>query len=122
MPGQGRRRLYPDYRPKYSGSHPKSVSIVGESIPVRTWKEILLKTCEVVEAKKPTEFHKILRLRGSKRLWFSRKPKELRDPVRIGRTDIFAETNQNANSLVLRSLHVLHLFGLEPKIEIRTEI
>lgn len=78
----------------------------------------MLKTCELVQTSKPAEFSKILELKGSKSLWFSRKPKQLRDPIKIGGTDIFAEANANANGLVLRSLHVLNLFGLDPKIDV----
>lgn len=78
----------------------------------------MLRTCDYVQGRKPSEFSKILELRGSKRLWFSRKAKELHDPIRIHGTDLFAECNVNANGLVLRSLHVLNLFGLEPRIDI----
>jgi hypothetical protein len=78
----------------------------------------LLRTCKLVQTKRPSEFSRVLELRGTKRLWFSRKSSELRNPVSIPGTDIFAETNFNANALVLLSLHVLNLFGVEPKIEV----
>jgi hypothetical protein len=94
------------------------VSIAGLKFSVKTWRDVLLKTCEFAEEKSHSDFSRILGLKGSKRLWFSLKPKELKDPIPIGATGIFAETNVNANGLVLRSLHVLNLFGLEPRIDV----
>jgi hypothetical protein len=78
----------------------------------------LLRTCEFVRTRKPSEFPRILELKGSTRLWFSRKPEELYAPVMIRGTGIFAECNVNADGLVLRSLRVLNLFGLRPEVEI----
>jgi predicted type IV restriction endonuclease len=117
----GRRKMFPGYRPEFNGHAPRSVSIEGKTFPVKSWREILLKTCEVTKARRPSEFSKILTLKGNRSPWFSRKPGDLRDPVRIVGTDIFAEANQNANSLVLRSFSVLNLFGIDPRISVEFE-
>jgi hypothetical protein len=119
--GKGRRRIFQNYRPEFSGQTPPLMSIGGTTFPVKTWKDVLLRACEIARARGPSEFSKILNLKGNKSPWFSRKPEDLRDPVRITGTDIFAETNQNANSLVLRSFHVLSFFGIDPKIDIELE-
>lgn len=121
MGKSGRRRLFPSYTPKFNGHRPASVSIAGRTWIAESWRDVLLKTCEFVRVRKSSEFQKILRLKGTKRPWFSRKSNELKDPVRIRGTDIFAETNVNANGLVLRSLQVLNLFGLEPNIGVNVE-
>jgi len=119
--GRGRRRIFPEYRPEFSGHTPRSMSIDGKTFPVKNWREVLVRTCEIANARGPSEFPKILGLEGTKSPWFSRNPGDLRDPVRIRGTDIFAETNQNANSIVLRSFHVLNFFGIDPKIDIELE-
>src|SRR3989442_11156812 len=117
----GRRKMFPGYSPKFNGHAPRSISIGSKTFPVKNWRDVLLKACEIAKARRPSEFSKILSLEGNKSPRFSRKPRDLRDPVRIKGTDIFAETNQNANSLVLRSFHVLNLFGIDPKIDFELE-
>lgn len=118
---RGRGRAFPNFQPKFSGHRPASISIAGRTLTVETWRDVLLKTCEFVLSRKPNDFSKILELKGTKRLFFSRNPKKLHDPARIQGTDIFAECNANANTLVLRSLQVLNLFSLEPKIDLATK-
>jgi hypothetical protein len=119
MAKPGRRRIFPSYLPKFNGKHPISVAIGHEKFEVRSWKEVFLKTCQVVRVSHPNDFQRVLKLKGYKKSWFSREPKQLRDPIRITGTSIFAEANQNANSLVLRSLHVLNFFGMEPAIDVK---
>lgn len=114
----GRKKFFHSYAPRFRGHRPTSISIAGHPFLVESWREVLLTTCQFILSRKPSEFSRILELKGSKRLWFSRKVKELQSPIRIRGSDIFAECNANANGLVLRSLHVLNLFGLEPEIDI----
>jgi hypothetical protein len=115
---QGRKRIFPDYAPRFTGYRPSTAVIVGNKFPVKSWRDILLKTCELVLDMKPSEFNKILELKGTKTPWFSRESNALRDPIKIRGSNIFAETHANANGLVLRALHVLKFFSLKPKIDI----
>ncbi len=112
--------MYSHYKPEFSGKRPASVVIEGETFEVDSWRDVVSKTCEVVRLRHPREFPQILKLKGSKRRWFSRKPMELRDPTRVVGTNIFVETNKSANALVLLSFHILNFFGMEPKIDVRT--
>ena len=114
----GRQKTFANYNPEFSGKLPKSVSITGKTFLVNNWRAVLLETCAFVHAKKPAEFHRILNLRGNRRPWFSRKPSDLRSPVRIEGTDIYAEVNSNANALVLRCFQVLRHFGFELSLNI----
>jgi len=118
---RGRTKLFPDYAPIFTGLHPTFVTIGGHRFSLESWRDLLLKTCEVARESKRVEFATLVNLRGTKNLWFSRKSKELRDPIKINGTKIFAETNANANELVLRSLQVLKFFKLEPRIDITTK-
>jgi hypothetical protein len=117
----GRKRTFPSFAPRFTGRRPSSISIEGRTYATESWREVLLKTCEFVRTRKPSEFSRILELKGSRRLWFSRRREGLYAPIKIRGTDIFAESNVNANGLVMRSLHVLNLFGLKPEIEIVIE-
>ncbi|MGA2310274.1 MAG: hypothetical protein ABSG57_12110 [Candidatus Bathyarchaeia archaeon] len=116
--GRGRGRLFPEYEFKFTGHRPASVSIAGRRYVVKSWRDILLNSCEFVYAMNPSAFPKILELRGTKRVWFSRRANQLWEPIKIQGTDIFVDVNLNANGLVNRSLRVLRLFGLKPKIDI----
>jgi hypothetical protein len=115
---RGRKRAFPSYTPKFSGHRPSSISVAGRAFITESWRDVLLRTCEVVLTRRHADFSRILELKGRKRLWFSRKAEELYAPIMIRGTDIFAECNVNANGLVLRSLQVLNLFGLKPDIRI----
>jgi len=114
----GRVRRYQTFVPMYSGHRPRSVSIEGRRYPVKNWRDVFLKVCEVARERRPSNFDSITRLRGNKAPWFSKKAADLRDPVEIEGTGIYAEANQNANALVLRCYHVLRHFGLEPSLGI----
>lgn len=118
MGRRGRARSFPEYTLKFTGRHPASVSITGCRYVVESWRDILLKTCEFVYAMNPTAFPKILELRGTKRVWFSRKANDLWEPIKIQGTGIFVDVNVNADGLFNRSLRVLRLFGLKPKIDV----
>lgn len=80
-----------------------------------------MKTCEFVQLRYGRDFERILQLRGTKRAWFSRNPNYLLDPVQVGRSGIYAETNMNARSLALTCQHILVHFGMEPNIRIRID-
>lgn len=113
-----RTRIYDAFVPIYNGHRPRAVSIRGQSYPVKSWRSLFLKVCEVARDRRPSDFGSITKLRGKKAPWFSKSAADLRDPVEIDGTGIYTEANQNANALVLRCFHVLHYFGLEPMLKI----
>jgi len=117
---RGRRKLFPQMLSP-TGKHPISMAIGREKFEVRTWKDVFLKTCEVVRARNTHRFHEILTLRGYKHPWFSRDPSHFRQPTKISGTNIFAETNESANGLLRRSLQVMQLFSMKPDIEVETK-
>ena len=59
------------------------------------------------------QFNNVLSLVGRKRQYFSRNPNELRSPEKINNTDIYVETNLNANGIVKLTRNVLALFGYQ---------
>lgn len=95
----------------YTGKSISSFYFKGSKYEVRFWKDLLIKLCEILNATQGAEFNKIVSLKGRKRPYFSRNKDELWNPRKISNTDIFAETNLSANSIVKICFDVLALFG-----------
>ena len=59
---------------------------------VGTWKEVLVKLCELIYVEKQDEFDQVMNVRGTKTLYFSRNRDDLSKPEPIGNSGIFAAT------------------------------
>ena len=117
------KKEMPSYKqsPSNQKSRPLSQNYTGKSIvaftfketryPVRSWKEMLIKTANLMLSAHREQFDKVLNLVGRKRPYFTRNPNELRNPERIIDTDIYVETNLSANSIVNLSKSIVALFG-----------
>lgn len=131
----GQERPSTDYKPitipSRQRSPSKTVSYLGKSIKsftfrgvrhqVRTWKELLTSLTQIIYDKHTSEFDKAFSFRGPKRVYFSRTPNEMREPLKVGRTNIYVETHWSANSTLRICLGLLALFGYSDqdlKIEI----
>ncbi len=95
----------------YTGKSISSFYFRGLRYEVRYWKDMLIKLCEILNTAHRAEFKKILSLRGRKRPYFSSNKDELWEPRKINNTEIFAETNLSANSIVKISFDILAVFG-----------
>ena len=78
---------------------------------IRSWKDLLVKLCDILITMHGTEFEKVLSLVGRKRPYFTRNANELRSPGEIAKTDIFVELNVGANLIVKICLDMIALFG-----------
>ena len=97
--------------PSYIGKSIVAFTFKGTRYPVRSWKEMLIKITDLMLYAHREQFYKVLNLVGRKRPYFTRNPNELRAPERINNTEIYVETNLNANSIVKLSKHIIELFG-----------
>ena len=97
--------------PSYIGKSIVAFTFKGTRYPVRSWKEMLIKITDLMLHAHGEQFYKVLNLVGRKRPYFTRNPNELREPERINNTEIYVETNLNANSIVKLSKHIIELFG-----------
>lgn len=95
----------------YSGKSISSFYFRGSQYDVRSWKDLLIRLCDILSTTHGTEFDKLLSLRGRKRPYFSRNKDELRAPQEISNMGIFAETNLSANSIVKICFEVLAVLG-----------
>lgn len=119
--GHGRPPAFPRHFIKALKGKPVRVTVLGETLSVRTWKGVLLETCSLMKKRHDSDFAKVLRLGGSKNPWFSHDPKRLRRPERLSGTSIFVDTNWSALNIVRICQHILALFGEEPAVMVVTE-
>lgn len=82
----------------------------GTRYEIRSWKDMLIKICNIMFSTHRDKFDQVLNLVGRKRPYFTKNLNELRQPERINGTDIYVETNLSANSIVKLSMDILSLF------------
>ncbi|WP_036223695.1 type I restriction endonuclease [Mesoaciditoga lauensis] len=97
----------------YTNQRITSFRFKGKKYPVNSWKNMLIKICEIMFTAHREQFDKVFNLRGRKKLYFTRNRNELREPKEIKGTGIYVETNFSANYIVKISKNVLSLFGYE---------
>lgn len=97
---QGFSRTYIDY-----------FELNGTKYEVDSWRDMLLKVCDLMRTTHKDQFDKVLSLGGRKRPYFSKDPAELRSPKPVTGTDIYVETNYSANEIVKFSKDIISLFG-----------
>jgi len=84
----------------YTGTSVKSFVLLGRSHKADTYREVLTRACALLAEKHGARFDRVLELRGKKRPFFTRNPKELRAPFLLPGTDIYVEVNLSANMIV----------------------
>jgi predicted type IV restriction endonuclease len=70
----------------------------GEHFPARTFRDVLVGVSSHLRREHLSVFDEVaLGLHGKKRMYFSRDPKDLKYPGRVPDSNLFVETNLNAN-------------------------
>jgi hypothetical protein len=82
---------------------------------VNSWKEMLIKICEVVAAKHKEDFEIVLTLSGPNKDYFSTNPYALLTCEKIPGTEMYVDVNLSAMGIVTLSHRVLSLFGYKEK-------
>lgn len=83
----------------------------GARYDVDSWRNMLLKVCDIMRSNHGDRFADVLSLVGRKRPFFSRNPTDLRSPRLITDTNIYVETHHSANGAVRLSKSTISLFG-----------
>jgi hypothetical protein len=104
-----------------TGKSLSSFTFKGKKYETKYWKDMLLQISKIMAELHKDRFDSILTLVGRQRPFFSRNPGDLRSPVQIEGTDIFAEVNLSSYSAVKLSKNVLSLFGY-PETDLIMEI
>lgn len=84
----------------------------GERIPINTWAGLLQMSVEKIIDKCPEKKDIVFTIRGKTRSYFSRKADDLREPKRIGKSNIYIETNFNARNTMGLLQKILKEFEL----------
>ena len=96
---------------------PDSMTFQGQQRQPRSWNDVLIQLCEMINELRPQEFDKVLSIRRSERAsakWphhFSRTDGDLRKPKAIPNSDIYAEVDLNATTLVDLAYRLVKYFG-----------
>lgn len=86
-------------------------------IQVTDWKDVLEGVCNLMQQFHTNEINRVLGMRGRTRLFFTQSKNQLSSreaknaPRKIRNTNIYMETNYQANLHVERSYQVIELFG-----------
>jgi predicted type IV restriction endonuclease len=95
----------------YQNTRPEAFRFRGQRVQVATFKDILLKLAEILHRSDPASFQQVLQLRGRKRIYFARDRQGMKHPRQIPGSDIYAETNMSANSIIRVCRDLLHLLN-----------
>lgn len=93
-----------------TGRKPKLIRFRGKEYKVNTWREVLCKIAEEIYKDKK-DFAPALKIRGKKRVYFSRNSAELFNSLKIENTPYFCECNLSANHIVKIVQNLLDVFG-----------
>ena len=90
---------------------PSKFMFLDEPHSVKTWKEVLVRLCELIYVEKPDDFDHIISIQGTKNMYFSRNLDDLKSPEPIGDSGIFAATDLSSSGVKDRCQKVLQAFG-----------
>ena len=105
--------LYEDY------THKRPYAFVlneKQKVEVKTWQEMLLKTCEIlasVDREKFASFQSDIKMNGKKVRYFSADSSKIRKPVTVQGTDIYIETNMSSNGIRNLIVKMLQQYGMK---------
>lgn len=101
--------------PPRTGQRPVGIVLFGQTYPVSTWKEVLLKTIDVLVERHPGDFaDKATALHGRKRQYIATSDEDMKAPRAIPGTRLWVETNLDARSILRLSRQLLAVFGYAP--------
>jgi len=110
----------------FMNKRPFAFEIEGTRIEVKTWKEMVTKTCEILFKKDPQLFLGLVddsKFHGTKWKYFSWSLKGMSAPKKVNGTEIYVETKMNANksiNLIKRMIQRFNISAKDCKIYLRT--
>ncbi len=90
---------------------PASFSFEGETQEVSSWPDLLVGVCSVMQERHPSEFERILDIRGRTLSYFSKEEEEVNIPREIGATGVYASCQGAGDLIEERARRVVELFG-----------
>lgn len=111
----------------FTFKRPAGFQLEGQRIEVKTWQQMLSKTCELLFDKDPARFKRFEHdpaMKGRKQKLVSSNPADMRNPIKIEKSDLYVETNLSANSIRNLITRMLGRYGIkhsEYKIYLRAD-
>lgn len=96
----------------FAHTKPMAFSLLGTKVAAKSWKDVFFKTCDILVERnygKISTLAKEDKLRGSKVVYISTKPKDMRKPEKLTNHEIYVETALDANfvrDLVIKLLNL----------------
>ena len=100
--------MKPEY---FAGKSINSFTFQGNTVPVKSWEEMLTTVCNFFAGTHPQEFEKVLWLYDDPNPCFSRYSDQLRIPEKIKKTNIYVETKLAPEEIVKTVGDLLTEFG-----------
>lgn len=94
----------------YTGTIPESIKFQNKYFEVNSWREVLHKVVRLIYSDQK-DLSLALRVKGTKRSYFSKDSKLLVDPQRIEGTPYFFEGNLSANQIMRTIDKLFKIFG-----------
>jgi len=92
----------------FTGHTPVAFWLDGDRHEVKRWKAVLQGVCVVLAAQSGERFGELVAdLHGTKRVYFSRRPDDLVEPLAIANSGFFVESHFSANDCVRRAREAL---------------
>ncbi len=105
----------------YRGKKISSFWFKGSIYEAKSWRDLLVKLCSIVNAEHRNEFDRILVLKETRRLYYTCDENRLKAPKKIPNTNIFVETNLSSLNVAVLCGHLLDRFGYR-KEDIRVKV
>ena len=97
----------------FSHKQIKSFVFLNKKYSPESWKDMLVKFCDIMYKSHSKVFYKSLTLRSTNQRYFSKNKNEFfgNSPVQINETEYWVMTNLNANQIVKLIYKMMDLFG-----------
>lgn len=96
-----------------TGKKPVTFTFNEKRYEVTSWREMLIRLCEIVYSAHRNRFEDVLSLKGKTKPPFSRNAGGMASPIQINGTSIFVETHGAAQALVKRAIRLIVHFGYD---------
>ncbi len=99
-------------KPKAAAKKPTGFTLLGQSYPASSWRDLLVTLCQIMAERHPHDFvERALTVRGPRRQHIAAASDRMINPVPIGVDDLWLEANQSATSAQRVAEMILQAFG-----------
>lgn len=111
----------------FAHEKPTAFSLLGTKVAAKSWKDVFFKTCDILVERNYDEIYALATedaIRGSKMVYISTKPKDMRKPKKLTNHEIYIETALDSNyvrDLVMKLLKICFIPIQEYRIYLKSD-